>query len=310
MRARHFTFAVFLGLTSVGSWSAAPTPPALQAARATVPAGVILVKGAWSSASDSTTPVPEGGKVSARDYRSDYFQLTYRFADGWKEKFEGPPPSDRGYYVLAQIEPVEEHVGSVLIEAQDLFFGDIGSHLRADYKVERPPTEVTVAGRPFTRLDYYSPVTELHWTVLATQMRCHAIQVTFTSTSSQVIDQQITAMQGMTFGGASPLCVKGYNNVLNRVDPILTDRRFNSIPVRVVIDTSGKVKFIHFISSFPDQARTITEALQQWRFEPYVSNGKAVELETGILFGVQPNRPLISGKQDPQLPPARKHATT
>jgi hypothetical protein len=198
----------------------------------------------------------------------------------------------------------------VLIEAQDLFFGDIGSHLRADYKVERPPTEVTVAGRPFTRLDYYSPVTELHWTVLATQMRCHAIQVTFTSTSSQVIDQQITAMQGMTFGGASPLCVKGYNNVLNRVDPILTDRRFNSIPVRVVIDTSGKVKFIHFISSFPDQARTITEALQQWRFEPYVSNGKAVELETGILFGVQPNRPLISGKQDPQLPPARKHATT
>jgi hypothetical protein len=304
MRARDFTFAVLLGMTSVGLWSAAPAPPAK------VPAGVILVKGAWSSASDSTTPVPESGQVSARDYRSDYFQLTYPFAAGWAEKFAGPPPSDRGYYVLAQIEPAEAHVGSVLIEAQDLFFGETGSHLRADYQVERPPTGIIVAGRSFARLDYYSPVTELHWTVLTTQIRCHAVQFTFTSTSRQVIDQQIAAMQGMTFGGTSPLCVKEYNSVLNRVDPILTDRRFNSIPVRVVIDTSGKVKFVHFISAFPDQARTIMEALQQWRFKPYVSNGEAVEIETGILFGVRPNRPLISGKQDPQLPPARKHDTT
>src|SRR4051812_2123340 len=45
---------------------------------------------------------------------------------------------------------------------------------------------------------------------------------------------------------------EAFGTNLNRVDPILTDRRFNSIPVRFVIDTSGKVKFIHFISSFPD----------------------------------------------------------
>jgi hypothetical protein len=29
-----------------------------------IPSGVILVKGAWSSASDSLTPVPEGGSVT------------------------------------------------------------------------------------------------------------------------------------------------------------------------------------------------------------------------------------------------------
>lgn len=304
MRTRDFTFTVLLGLTSVGSWSAALPPPDK------VPAGVILVKGAWSSASDNITPVPEGGKAGAGDYRSDYFEMTYPFAEGWKEKFAGPPPSDRGYYVLAQVEPAEAHVGTVLIEAQDLFFGDTGSHLRADFKVEHPAAEVTVAGRSFTRLDSYSPVTELHRTVLATQIRCHAVQITFTSTSPHVIEQQIAAMQGMKFAATAPLCVKDYNSVVTRVDPIITDRRFNSIPVRVVIDTTGKVKFIHFISAFPDQARTITEALQQWRFKPYVSNGKAVEIETGFLFGVQPNRPLISGKQEPQLPPARRHDTT
>lgn len=297
MGVRCFTFAVILGLTTVGSWSAAPPPPDK------VPAGVILVKGAWSSASDATTPVSEGGKAGAGGYHSDYFQMTYPFVEGWREKFDGPPPSDRGYYVLAQIEPVEAHVGNVLIEAQDLFFGDAGSHLRVDYKIERPPTELTVAGRSFARLDYYSPVTALQWTVLSTQIRCHAVQFTFSSTVPQVIDRQIAAMQAMKLGDTGPLCVKGYNNVLNRVEPIITDRRFNSIPVRVIIDTSGKVKFIHFISAFPDQARTITEALQQWRFKPYVTHGKVVEIETGFVFGVQPNRTSISGKQGPQSPP-------
>jgi hypothetical protein len=149
-------------------------------------------------------------------------------------------------------------------------------------------------------------VPALHWTVLSTQIRCHAVQFTFSSTVPQVIDRQIAAMQAMKLGDTGPLCVKGYNNVLNRVEPIITDRRFNSIPVRVIIDTSGKVKFIHFISGFPDQARTITEALQQWRFKPYVTDGKVVEIETGFVFGVQPNRTSISGKQDPQSPPARK----
>ena len=341
MRVRDFTLTGLLVLTSVGSWSAAPlaTPSGAHPAPtppAKVPAGVILVKGAWSSASDSTTPVPEAGRATGRGYHNNYFQLTYPFATGWNQKFEGPPPSDSGYYVLTQVEPVAAHVGSVLIEAQDMFFTPTsarnafelvsynGAHLRADYKLERPLTQVTVAGRSFARLDYVSPVTELHWTVLATEIRCHTVQFTLTSTEPEVINQLVAGMQEMTLpveaglstgagGGAAPLCVKDYasgTHVLNRVDPILTDRRFNSIPVRVVIDTGGHVKFIHFISSFPAQARMITDALQQWRFEPYLLNGKAVEVETGIAFGVPPNRPPTSARQDALLPSTRGHNTT
>jgi hypothetical protein len=187
------------------------------------------------------------------------------------------------------------------------------THLRADNEVERPPAAATLAGREFARLDYVSPVTGLHRALLVTEIRCHTVQFMFTSTDPRVIEHLIDGMSAMTLtDAAAPLCIRNYatgSNVLNRVDPILTDRRFNSIPVRVVIDTSGKVKFLHFISSFPHQARTITDALQQWRFKPYVVNGKAVEVETGMVFGVQPNRPLISGKQDPQLPPARRHDT-
>src|SRR5262249_55861544 len=69
-----------------------------------VPEGVILVKGAWSSASDSTTPLPEGGKVTHREYTSPYFHLSYPVTADWTQKFDGPPPSDNGYYVLAQIQ--------------------------------------------------------------------------------------------------------------------------------------------------------------------------------------------------------------
>jgi hypothetical protein len=352
MRAQHFrdssskaSLGVALASLSLGfcveSWSAAqngsspsPNPPAK------VPAGVILVKGAWSSDSDPTTPVPEAGTVTSRHYDSPYFHLSYPLAAGWAQQFAGPPPSDRGFYVLAQIQSADAVTGavrgSVLIAAQDMFFTPTpannalelvsytGSHLRADYRVEGPPAEVTVAGRSFVRLDYFSPVTGLHWAVLATQIRCHTVQFTFTSIDPSVIQHLVAGMADMTLpieagvstgkgGGDAPVCVKDYaigGNVLNRVDPILTDRRFNSIPVRVVIDTSGKVKNVHFISSFPEQARTIGDALQQWRLKPYVLNGKAVEVETGILFGAPANRALISGRQEPQLVPARKHDPT
>src|SRR5436309_10919667 len=52
-----------------------------------VPTGVILVKGAWSSASDSVTPVPEGGRVSTSVYSNQYFGMTYSLPAGWTQKY-------------------------------------------------------------------------------------------------------------------------------------------------------------------------------------------------------------------------------
>jgi protein TonB len=96
-------------------------------------------------------------------------------------------------------------------------------------------------------------------------------------------------------GDTVPVCVKDYaagNNVISRVDPVFTQRRFNAIPVRIVIGKDGKVKHIHLISAFPDQAKVITDALNQWTFKPYLRNGHPVEVETGILFGTPP-RPSV-----------------
>jgi len=51
-----------------------------------VPTGVILVKGAWSSASDSVTPLPEGGSVTNNVFINRYFGMSYTLPSDWTEK--------------------------------------------------------------------------------------------------------------------------------------------------------------------------------------------------------------------------------
>src|SRR6267378_8311075 len=68
-----------------------------------VPKDTIIVKGAWSSASDSTTPLPEAAVLSNNVFTDQYFGITYPLPSGWLQKFTPPPPSDTGRYVLAQI---------------------------------------------------------------------------------------------------------------------------------------------------------------------------------------------------------------
>jgi hypothetical protein len=283
-----------------------------------LPTDVILVKGAWSSASDSVTPVPEGGKLSDHVYSNQYFGLTYTLSRDWIKKYDGPPPSDSGYYVLALLQPADTFNaaarGSILIAAEDLFFSPTQAgdalqlvnfsrhNLQANYRVTREPTRVRIAGHSFVRFDYMAPAAGLHWHVLATQIRCHIVQFVFTSRDTEPDDKLIQDAATLKLpdeagveegrgGSGAPVCVRDYardENILEKVDPFLTDRKYNPIPVRVIIDQAGNVKHIHFLSAFPEQARTITDALLQWKFKPYIRDGRPVDVETGIMFGQTP----------------------
>ena len=283
-----------------------------------LPTSTLLVKGAWASASDSVTPLPEGGRVVDNAYTNKYFALRYPLAPGWTQKYYGPPPADSGYYVLAQIAPADTSKGtargSVLIAAQDLFFtqapaanafelSNYGEEkLQPDYKVERPLVPVSIANHSFVRFDYFSPVAGLHWYVLATQIRCHMVQFVFTSGDAKLMESLIQDMNRMklpaeaspilgTGGDDVPVCIKDYaraENMIERVDPVFAERRFNPIPVRIIIDKEGKVKHIHFLSAFPDEAKSITDAVLQWRFKPYLRDSQPLEVETGIMFGRAP----------------------
>lgn len=279
-----------------------------------VPTGVILVKGAWSSSSDSVTPLPEGGIVSGSTYQNEYFRLRYPLPTGWGERYEGPPPSDTGRYVLAQIRPEDRKgpiKGNILISAQDLFFTPLPAadamqalkvakeNLQSDYKLEQPPTEMKIAGRTFGFMAYWSPAAQLHWYVTTTEMRCHTVEIVMSSRDSKLLESLLLGLDRMTLpaeagvtggkGGSDvPVCVKDYaggKNVISRVDPVFTDAKFNPVPVRIIIDKQGRVKHIHFLSAFESQAKAISDALGQWRLKPYVVNGQAIEVETGIMFG-------------------------
>lgn len=275
-----------------------------------VPEGVILVKGAQPSASDDGMPLPEDGRVAKGVYTNRYFGISWTLPDGWSEPFAGPPPSDSGGYVLTNLVPSADFKGpskgTMLISAQDMFFGPISAenaaaflawrreHLEPYYDVERAPAEMKLAGQTFARFDYQSAVAGIHWAVLATQVRCHAVQVVVSSRDPKLIESMIGKLDAMTFAAAEwPRCVDGYasrDTVVERVDPVLKDRHFNPIPVRLVIDKKGRVKHVHILSAFPEQADAVTGALLQWRFKPYLVNGEPVEIETGLMFGAAPQR--------------------
>jgi hypothetical protein len=281
-----------------------------------VPSGVILVKRAWSSASDSITPLPEGGSFMDQVFRNSYFGMTYPLPPDWDEKYTGPPPSDSGLYVLALLSPANTRGptrGSILITAQDMFFTStparnavewvdtMKDHLHSDYQVETMPKRIRLADREFIFFGYWSPAAELHWHVLATEIRCHVLQIVLTSRDTKLLEDLMLQMNRMKLpaeasptggngGGTVPVCIKDYaqgGNLITRVDPVLTGSKFNRIPVRMIIGKEGKVKHIHFISASADEAKVITDALGRWRFKQYNRGGQPVEVETGILFGHQ-----------------------
>lgn len=328
--ARFFTLLLFLNVgfafaQTEGNTEVVP-PGAENQGLAKLPEGVILVPGAIPSASDLTTPLPESGTITDNIYANPYFGISYTFSSDWFQKSEGAPPSDSGSYVLAQLRPSPTSEGrangTILIAAQDLFFSLVPAtnamqlvtytknHLQPEYKVERQPTETTIANRTFVRFDSVAPVPGLHRYVLATEIRCHVVEFVLTSRDPNLLDALVQNLNKMNLPtgadsangrGDLPVCVKGYAtnaNVISRVDPVLTDRKFNPIPVRLIISKTGEVKHIHFLSAFPEQARVISDALQQWRFRPYLQNGEPVEVETGIMFGTPQSRTRVASNKE------------
>ena len=304
----------FLAMPFAFAQAPASSVSRAPAASKAVPRGVILVKGATSSASDATTPVPEGAAAGADSFESRYFGISYRLPPGWTEKVKGPPPSDSGSYVLSLLVPSDKIAqsvkGSILIEAQDLFFTIapasnpletvtyVRNHLQPSQEVERAPAEVMIGGHSFIRFDYGSPGIGLHWRVVATEIRCHVVQFIFTGPDPAVLDAMVADLSHLKLRGSgiadgAPLCVAGYAvsaNIIKRVMPTFMGR-FNAIPVRIIIDKEGRVKHVHVISAFAEQSAALTEALMKWRFKPYLKNGRPVAIETGIMFGQAAQRP-------------------
>src|SRR5579871_805630 len=203
-----------------------------------VPKDTIIVKGAWYSASDSTTPIPEKGTVANSVFTDPYFGITYPLPAGWQQKFSGPPPSDTGSYVLAQLTPPSAGgagaglfgqapvSGHMEIFAQDMFFTPFPvknalqmvnyskNHLPDYYKLELKPTEAKIAGQTFMFYSYWASGADLHWYVLATEIRCHTVQIVMTSRDTKLLEQLMLDLNKMKLPTeASPTGGTGGGNV-------------------------------------------------------------------------------------------------
>jgi hypothetical protein len=272
-------------------------------------AGLLFI-GATAAAPMPAAPTsdadPEDGVVRDGAYMNPYFGLSMPLPEGWTKGLDGPLPSTRGYYVLANLTPVEAPTATMLITAQDLFFeakpaADAAEAVRrfavtlgegSGLTLSRPPREVTIAGLVFTRLDYEGA--GLYHALFATDRRCHVLSFALTARDSEAVERLARSLEDMRWTDPSdetlPLCVREQPAAERRARALSAALApaAEPVPVRLIISADGRVRHVHVISAPSATAEFLTVALAHWVFDPYLSDGQPVAIETGVTIGTRP----------------------
>jgi hypothetical protein len=244
---------------------------------------------------------PENGHFSNGVYVSNYFNLAYRLPEGWVAGLAGPDPSQSGYYVLGTWVPDSELAGTILVAAQDMFFAekpeDGVKTVAADFRqvmssvdgmiIDREPTEVTIGGHLGNRVDFSG--VGLYRSMFAVEIRCHIVTFNLTTRDPHLLASLIGSLDHIDGAEDKPVpaCIRDYavaDNIIRRVAPANTGLRIATIPVRFVVTKDGDVRDVHVIRATDVQRRDIEEALRQWKFKPYVNQGRAIDIETGLMI--------------------------
>ena len=242
---------------------------------------------------------PGQGAVVAKAYVNSYFGLRYPLPAGWGEGPQPPRPSYAGYYALSTPAAPAGAKATILIAAQDTFFADrpLG-HAKATlaglaHNVEEGGDEtaevstVSIAGLTFDRLDIHaSPLSRI---VFASDIRCHVVIFIFTSADPGRLTALAASLDHLSLQTtpAAPACIKDYatpQTIRRRIEPAMAGPQFVKVPVRVLIGDDGKVTRIHVIRADPAQRLSIIDALAQWVFQPYRTDGRTAPVETGLTF--------------------------
>jgi hypothetical protein len=265
---------------------------------------------AWHrSAAMVPMPHPDDGVVKNKIYTSTYFNLSYPLPSGWTEGTAGPGPSVSGYYVLATLIPGGDFTATILIAAQDMFFAtkpfadaaamtqEFSRAMSAvdGMTIDRPPSEVQIAGRRFSRVDFSG--VGLFRSTLTTEIRCHFVSFNLTAKTPELLADLVLSLNRLRYAGDSdlgrvdPMCIRNYadkEHLLAKVDPPAITPALIPIPVRIVVGTDGTVDHVHVIRATSAQRTNIENALGQWKFKPYESERRAIQIETGLLIEFTP----------------------
>jgi len=100
--------------------------------------------------------------------------------------------------------------------------------------------------------------------------------------------------------------------LIKRVSPVYPPlarqaRIQGTVILKIVIDKSGNVESLQLVKGHPLLTAAAFEAIRQWKYQPYLSNGEAAEVETNVQvnFFIGP-KPAVEGVVDnsPGGPPA------
>jgi periplasmic protein TonB len=103
---------------------------------------------------------------------------------------------------------------------------------------------------------------------------------------------------GMTVGGpvTKPPIVSVLESglVITRVQPIypqiaIQNRVQGSVHLHAIITPRGSLDELRVLSGHPMLARAALEAVEQWKFRPYVLNGKPIEVQTEVIVNFSLN---------------------
>lgn len=77
------------------------------------------------------------------------------------------------------------------------------------------------------------------------------------------------------------------NLLIRRVGPVYPPlarqaRIQGTVILRIVINKSGNVQSLQLVKGHPMLAPAAFEAVRQWKYQPYLSNGEAIEVETNV----------------------------
>jgi periplasmic protein TonB len=92
------------------------------------------------------------------------------------------------------------------------------------------------------------------------------------------------------------VCGNSQQKILKIVKPTypaeaLKKNIFGKILVELVTDTEGRPKRYRVSKGDPALAQAVLQVLPQWRWKPYLLNGKPVEIETTVTVNFEPGRP-------------------
>ncbi len=272
---------------------------------ACVMVAVLLAIAPGAIAADLGDFDPEQGPVVDGAYLNPYFGMRYPLPAGWKPGPQPARPSYGGYYVLSTPVPPRDTKATILIAAQDNFFADkpigdakamladLAHSVQERDNAKAETSTATIAGLAFARLDIEAnPLSRI---VFATNIRCHAVIFVFTSADHDRLTTLAASLNHLSLPSAPTAlaCVKDYatvQTIRRRVEPTMAGPQFVKVPVRIIIGDDGKVKHIHVIRADPTQRQGIVDALAQWEFEPYRTDGRAAAVETGLTFEFRPTR--------------------